>query len=267
VDKQILSCPEANAPPEHIGRQIVEVRAAQQQVAAQGIVPTPKATYQLGLLALYDRDYEAALGCFRKAADADPEFSDAFEAIACLQQNRAVQDLQAGDEDAARAKLDEARAMAAYTDPLDPQALILRGHIAKTWAEVAHGKGNRDDEQEYYQEAARFFEQVIRLNPDSAAAHNDRGTVAYALGNLDRAIDAYTQAIELAPDYTAAYHDLAEAFEAKMGADQARSVEWAQSALEMWRQTYRLARNDPIFTKDDVVCIDRRIRSLEERLK
>ncbi len=155
-----------------------------------------------------------------------------------VQQIRAVHDLQAGDEDAALAKLAEAREAAMRTDPLDPQALAVRGYIAKTLAQVAQARGNLAEKGAYYQEAARFFEHVVQKDPDNASAHNGLGNVAYGMGDLDRAIAAYKRAIELAPAYRAAHHDLALALEAKVWADPANARAWCQQAFEAWHLAY-----------------------------
>jgi tetratricopeptide (TPR) repeat protein len=238
VDKRTLRDPAAQALPEHIGRQIAEVVAAQQETAAQGVAPTPQAAYHLGLLAWSSGDYDVALGYMRQAALGDPDFSDAFEGIAAVQQIRAVHDLDAGDEVAALARLDEAREAAMRTDPLDTQSLAVRGYIAKTLAQVAQARGNQAKERAYYHEAARFFEHVVQLEPDNASAHNGLGNVAYAMGDLDRAIAACTRAVELEPTYGWAHQDLAIALEAKMWADPENAGTWCQQAFEAWHRAY-----------------------------
>ncbi len=265
VDKQALKSLGALAVPEHVSNQIVEVMAAQKEVAARGIPATPQALYRLGMVAAYRRDYDAALGYFRQATQANSEYSDAFEAIAWLQQSRAMDDIQARNYDAAISRLADARTAATRTDPLDPEALALRGYIAKTLAQVAEARDDQADRQKYYQEAARLFEHVVQLEPNDASAHNGLGNVEHALGNLDGAIAAYSRAIELAPGYAAAHHDLALAFEAKMQADPARAGEWCQKALQAWQRTYQLAPDDPSFSADYILTIGQRISWLKRQ--
>jgi tetratricopeptide (TPR) repeat protein len=251
--------------PEHVSAQIAEVMAAQKEVAARGVPATPQAAYKLGRLAAYRRDYEAALDYFRQATQADPEYVAAFKAIAGLQQGRAVGDIQARDTDAAVGKLAEARTAIQRTDPLDPEALALRGYIAKTMAQVAEARGQDEERREHYREAARYFRHVVGLEPGNAAAHNGLGNIEYALGNLDGAIVAYNRTIALAPGYTAAHHDLALVFEAKMEADPAHARQWCRKALQTWQTVYRLAPDDPIFSADDVLAIGQRISWFKQR--
>jgi tetratricopeptide (TPR) repeat protein len=215
VDQQALQKLGTQVVPEHVSRQIAEVVAAQQEVTAQGVQITAATAYHLGMLAAYDRKYDMALGYFRQATQADPEYSAGFAAIAWLQQSRAQDDLFYRDLDAAVSKLADAREAGAHTDPLDPSALALRGYIAKTLAQVAEARRQPADRQKYYSEAARLFEHAAQLNPTDASAQNGLGNIQYALGNLDAAITAYRRGVTLAPSYTAAYHDLALAYEGK----------------------------------------------------
>ena len=254
----------ARAAPKHVRDQIAEVMAAQSEVAARGVRATPQALYELGRLAAYRRDYDAALGYFRQATQADSEYTDAFKAIVWLQQSRAMDDIRTQDYDAATGKLTDARAAAMHTDPLDPEALALRGYVAKSLAQVAEARGDQEGRRKYYQEAARFFEHVVRLEPDDANAHNGLGNVAYALGDLEAAIAAYNRAIELVPRYTAAHHDLALAYEGRMQADPAHADRWCQKALRAWQRAYELAPDDPGFSADAVLAIGRRISWLNQ---
>jgi tetratricopeptide (TPR) repeat protein len=261
VDERALRNLGALTVPEHVSQQITELAAAQKEVAARGIPATPETSYRLGMLAAYRRDYDAALDYFRQATQANPEYSDAFFAIAWLQQSQANIDLYRGDIDAGISRLAEARTAAMHTDPLDPQALALRGFIAKTLAQIAERRREQAERKKYYQEAARMFEHAAQLDPANSSAQNGLGNVQYALGNLDAAIAAYTRAIELDPAYTAAYHDLALAYEGKMQ----EGREWCQKALEAWRKAYQLAPDDPTFPADYLLAIGQRISWLEQQ--
>jgi len=238
LDKRSMRDPAAQPLPEHVGCQIAELMAAQREAEAQGVAPAPQAIYKLGLLAWSSGKDDVALGYLRQAAQADPDLSDALEVIANIQQMRAVQDYLAGDEEAALARLDEAREAARRTDPLDPEALAVRGYVAKAQAQIARATGDPEEERAHYQEAARFFAHVVQLDPDNAAAHNGLGNVAYGMGDLDRAIAAYRRAIELSPAYGSAHHDLALALEAKVWADPANAAAWCQQAFQAWHRAY-----------------------------
>jgi tetratricopeptide (TPR) repeat protein len=216
------------------------------------------------MLAAYDRDYEAALAYFRQAKQADPEYADAFEAIAWLQQARARDDfILREDYDAAAARLVEAREAAMHTDPVDASMLALRGYIAGTLAQLAEARKDQADREKYHLEAARLFEQATQLDPDDPSAQNGLGNALAHTGNLDGAIAAYRRAIALQPSYASAHHDLALAYEDKMRADPAHAAEWRQKALDTWRKAYELAPEDSGFSADYIVTIGRRIRWLE----
>ncbi len=85
------------------------------------------------------------------------------------------------------------------------------------------------------------------------------------MGNLDSAIAAYNHAIELCPKYTAAFHDLALAYEQKIEADRAHAKKWCQEALKAWRREYELAPEDSGFTPYYILTIGQRINWLESK--
>jgi len=258
---QILS--EEPVPEQHISRQITEMIAAQREVVAKDVPTTPQASYYLGMLAAYNREYDAALEYFRQAVHADPEFTDAYEAIAWLQQYRATESLTMGQYDQAASCLAEAHEAGIHTDPVNPDALALRGYIAKTQAQVAENQHQLAERDRYYGEAARMFEYAAKLDPDNPSVQNGLGNVQHAQGNLDAAITAYSRAIELAPNYTAAHHDLALAYEGKMYADPENAAKWRYKALESWQETYELAPQDPGFSADYILFIGQRIQQLK----
>jgi tetratricopeptide (TPR) repeat protein len=265
VDKQTLQNLGAQNVPEHVSRQIAEVVAAQKESASKGVRITPSAAYRLGMLAAYRRDYDEALVYFRQAIESDPEYLDAYEAVAWLQQYRATDDVAWQNYDAAKQKLEEARRAAERTDPLDPNALAQRGYIAKTLAQVAAALGDSAGKEKYYSEAAKLFQHVVQLEPENASAHNGLGNVEYARGNLDGAIEAGKRAIKLIPNYTAAHHDLAITYEAKMKADPRHAKDWRRKALEAWQRAYELAPADPGFSPDYIVSMGQQISRLRQQ--
>jgi tetratricopeptide (TPR) repeat protein len=265
IDEKVLQNLGPRAVDDGVNRQIEEIEAAQREATAGGVPTSPVAAYQLGMLAASRRDYEAALEYFGQATQADPDYSDAFAAIAWQQQSRATDDILKGDYDAAVRKLALARSASEKTDPLDARALALRGYTAKTLAQVSEARGDQAGRDTYYAEAARMFEGAARIDPDDPSAQNGLGNVQHALSNLDAAIAAYSRAIALAPNYTDAHHDLAIAYEDKMKADPSKATEWCRKALGEWRETYRLAPNYSGFSADYVLKIGQRIRRLERR--
>jgi tetratricopeptide (TPR) repeat protein len=234
--------------------------------------------YYQGRNAYYERRYDLALDCFRQATERDPGFADAYEMICHVQQSLAMHDIQQRNYDAAELKLIKAQEAARQTDPLDAQAMALRGFVFKSFAQVADGRGRaaraageearkqgRAQEaaqyharaQRFFQEAGghyalaeRRFEQALSLDPDDASAQLGMGNVLYAQGKLDGAIAACSRATELMPRFTSAHHDLALVCEGKMAADPGRADEWCRRALAAWWQAYQLMQGDAAYGPD-----------------
>jgi tetratricopeptide (TPR) repeat protein len=263
IDKQNIQKLGEAAVPENVSNQIVEVVAAQREAAAKGVSTSPEAAYRLGMLAAYNREYDTAMDYFHQAIQANPEYAAAYETIAWLQQTRANEYLTKQQFDQAMACLAEARSAAIHTDPLDPRALAQRGYISKTLAQIAEARKHKAERDQYYEEAARMFEQAAKLDPNDPSAQNGLGNVQYARGNMDQAIVAYKRAIKLEPRYASAYNDLALAFEGKMDSDRANAAKWRKKALDSWRKTYELAPQDPTFSADYILTIGQRIKWLE----
>jgi len=59
----------------------------------------------------------------------------------------------------------------------------------------------------HFAEAVTLYDSVIRLNPNAAPAHSNRGLALAALGRTDEAIQSYDRAIKLKPDYAEAYNN------------------------------------------------------------
>ena len=51
-----------------------------------------------------------------------------------------------------------------------------------------------------WKRAANELRETLRLDPNSAEAHNDYGYALEKIGYLDEALDAYREAVNLAPE-------------------------------------------------------------------
>ena len=56
-------------------------------------------------------------------------------------------------------------------------------------------------------EKVRFYTEAIRLKPDFAFAHNNRGYARFAKGDVERALQDYNEALRLKPDFAFAYNN------------------------------------------------------------
>ena len=129
-------------------------------------------------------------------------------------------------------------------------------------AEAHYNLGNAYSRQGRYEEAVTSYKEAIRLKPDSAppdsvvsivdanqGAHT-RSVAGYEhamryaglanahfnLGNIKAAIQAYTRAIRLAPDFADGHYNLGVIHEREGN---------AKRAIVHWRSYLKLARNDP----------------------
>ena len=65
--------------------------------------------------------------------------------------------------------------------------------------------------QARYADAARLYEQALRLKPDDADSHNNYGAAIAELGRLAEAISHYQEALRLRPQFADAYYNLGNA--------------------------------------------------------
>lgn len=63
-----------------------------------------------------------------------------------------------------------------------------------------------------YSLALRYIGQALRLDPDFAEAHNNRGIVLLAQGDLDEAVASLRRALSLKPDVATTHNNLGNAF-------------------------------------------------------
>lgn len=269
VDINVLQNPGAQPIKEDVGQKITEIIAAQKDAASKGIAATPQAAYNLGILSAYNRDYETSLDFFRQAINLNNEYLDAYKAIAWLQQYRALHDIEMEDYDSANAKLSECLEAVRNTDPLDLDALALRGYIYLTFAKM--GKIRNDDvsHDKNIKEAERLFQRIAELDPTNASALNGLADIYRAQGKINDAIIAYNKAIYLAPYYTAAYHDLAQLYEKMMDKehDKGKRIEWGNKSLEAWHKAYESAPDDSAFSEKDILFIGQKISKLRRQLE
>jgi tetratricopeptide (TPR) repeat protein len=58
-------------------------------------------------------------------------------------------------------------------------------------------------------EAIAHYEQTVRLNPDSAEAHNNLAVALMQMGKLPEAVEHFKQALRIIPDLAEAQNRLA----------------------------------------------------------
>jgi tetratricopeptide (TPR) repeat protein len=115
-------------------------------------------------------------------------------------------------------------------------------------------------------EAIRQYQEILRLDPGYALAHNNLGIALVVKGQTDEAIRELEEAIRLKPDYAEAYYNLGAAFGKKGQIDEA--IRQFQEAIRL-KPDYTAARNDLGFILNKKGQTDGAIRQFQEatRLK
>ncbi|MBI1928273.1 tetratricopeptide repeat protein [Candidatus Poribacteria bacterium] len=99
-------------------------------------------------------------------------------------------------------------------------------------------------------ETIASHKQAVRLNLNSAEAHNNLGIAYLEGGKLDEAIAAFKMAIRINPNFTEAYYYLADAYSLKK--EKTLSLESLQQAMKL----------DGSYFMDPILSEGGRIRSL-----
>ena len=100
-------------------------------------------------------------------------------------------------------KKEESKVIYTNQDLIEQYNQAVKGLSATDWYE----KGVKFYESGNYKEALNAFNKAIQLNPQYAAAYNNRGVAYGKLGNYQQAINDYNKAIQLNPQYAIAYYN------------------------------------------------------------
>jgi Flp pilus assembly protein TadD len=139
--------------------------------------------YQKGLKELWQENWSAALICFQKAKEKNPQDGDVwFYLGVCYDKLGRSQDEIESFKRAIRIKPD--------------------------YAEAHYNLGVAYDKLGRYQDAMESYKQAIRIKPDLAEAYLNLGNAYDKLGRYQDEIEAYKQAIRIKPDYANAHLNL-----------------------------------------------------------
>ena len=94
-----------------------------------------------------------------------------------------------------------------YTDPQKTIEYLTNSIRLKPDAASYSNRGIAHDNLGQYQRAIEDYREAIRLKPDYAEAYNNRGAAYHNLGQKQRAIEDYNEAIRLKPDHADAYYN------------------------------------------------------------
>jgi tetratricopeptide (TPR) repeat protein len=182
-------------------------------------------------------------------------------------QSDAMKWLVAGDNKAAEERLSKAREMLTAglaAEPENNNLLVAFGFIEKTQAQVAQATGDLDGYVEYFGEAARYFGKALANDPTDAGALNGMGNVYISNKDYDTAIKLGRFAILGAPNYGAAYWDLAIAYEKKLKAS-GRDPELILQLIQVYDKLLVLMPNEPAtFSAKDLIHVQNRLAELRK---
>jgi Ca-activated chloride channel family protein len=84
--------------------------------------------------------------------------------------------------------------------PLSSAIAVFSAVFVVADASPAYADGVRMYHEEDFEGAYQYFQKLLNRRPDSAALHYDAGTAAYKLGNYDKALKAFSQALTSTDD-------------------------------------------------------------------
>ena len=113
-------------------------------------------------------------------------------------------------------------------------------------AAIHNNRGLIYGEKGDYDRAIEAFTKAVEVNPSYAVAYNNRGLAYNNIGEFDRAIADYTKAIELKPDFIEAYNHRDDAYYAKGDYDRANTEyrDITKKVIEAALEVHRSLGND-----------------------
>ncbi|MBI4469055.1 MAG: tetratricopeptide repeat protein [Acidobacteria bacterium] len=158
---------------------------------------------------------EEDLGAAMKLADDDPKNFDA--------QMAAVQSLyRAG-------RLDDAMRImqrAIKLKPDDPQAIAQMGNLNYDLGDNKSQQGDKESANPYFLEAAKWYEQALKKNPNDVNIRTDLGLTYYFRQppDLNKAIAAYRQSLAIDPNHPQTLYNMTIALTDKGELDEAQTL-------------------------------------------
>ncbi|MFC1783195.1 tetratricopeptide repeat protein [Planctomycetota bacterium] len=173
--------------------------------------------YETGLSFLWLDKYEKALDNFKKAAEKNPRYENAFLNIGwCFGElGRHLEAIEAYKQ-AIRINSDYADAhynlgvaygkLGRYQEAIEANKQAIR--INPDDAKAHYNLGVDYSDLGRHQEAIEVLKEAIRIKPDFAEAHLNLGNIYSKIGRHQEAIETYKQAIRIKPDYALAHLNL-----------------------------------------------------------
>ncbi len=91
-------------------------------------------------------------------------------------------------------------------------------------AKELFSRGIEASKAQKYEEAIKYFEAVLGINPDNAEAHNNLGLAYMRLSRRAEAAEAFRRAIRINPDHADAHYNMGFAYRKLGRYNEARAV-------------------------------------------
>jgi tetratricopeptide (TPR) repeat protein len=158
--------------------------------------------YSLGVKTGYAKGNTAALPFFQRAVDLDPNFAMAYRAMSSIYYNL---------DEAGRASENARKAYALREKVSERERFTIEG----TYYLVATGE---------LEKAAQTHELYQQTYPRDDVPHRALGVISATLGNWEKALDEWREALRLEPNTVFNYHNLGLAYTALNRLDEAEAV-------------------------------------------
>jgi tetratricopeptide (TPR) repeat protein len=216
--------------------------------------------YTLGRAAFYKRDFSTAENYLVKAIKQDSNNLQVRNLLLSIYATRSLDNLSKGRYEEIIVDSKKAEQYSQYK-PI-AESLYLMGYVYKN-IYLAQKDTN------YLEKAKEKFEIALALSDtddkiNRASALNGLGDYFLSVKNYDAAIGMFLKAIEKIPNYAAAHHDLAMAYEAKMDEGGTQKDSWRLKAIEEWKKAVFFGRSDVSFSGSDIAGIEQRILALQQ---
>ncbi|HEV3468789.1 MAG TPA: tetratricopeptide repeat protein, partial [Pyrinomonadaceae bacterium] len=181
--------------------------------------PQARALHDRGVEALRDGAYYKASGLFKQAVELDPDY-----ALARARYAEAMTEMDSLDT--------------AKDELLHIRTKLVPDRSALPERDRLYLDAVTETAQRHYAEAARAYEGIKRLDPNSPHVHFDLGRAYDKNNETDRAVASYTAATTLDPGYATAYLGLGT-LHARL-----KNLSGATTAFDHAEKLFAAARND-----------------------
>lgn len=169
-----------------------------------------KANYYKGIFYYFDKQYNNAIECFKKAIDVNPEYVKSYHGL--------------GKVYLALKEYEKAKDYYIKATEIDPKSESSFVGIAEVFFYL--GK---------FKESMFYCNKALELNSSSAKAHYQFGKIYYFLGEPHKAIENFLKAADIEPDFSGHFNGLGIVYNQLHEYD--KSIQYFNKAIEIDSQS------------------------------